>query len=56
MDIVLEFVLSKRITKDMGLYPRKYKSDILQQALFMFEQCEVHGQMHGYCRMHLKCL
>lgn len=46
----------KRITKGLGLYRRKYKSDILQIALFVLEQCEVHGQMHGYRWMHLKCL
>lgn len=35
---------------------RYCKSDILQIALFMLEQCEGHGQMHGYRWMYLKCL
>jgi hypothetical protein len=34
-------------SKKFGLYRRKYKSDILQIALFALEQCEMHGQMHG---------
>jgi hypothetical protein len=46
----------KRITKKFGLYRRKYKSDILQIALFVLEQCEMHGQMYGYRWLHLKCL
>jgi hypothetical protein len=46
----------KRVTKKLGLYRRKHKSDILQIALFIIEQCEGHGQMHGYRWMHLKCL
>lgn len=31
-------------------------TDILQVALFVLKQCEMHGQMHGYRWMHLKCL
>lgn len=31
-------------------------TDILQVALFVLEQCGMHGQMHGYRWMHLKCL
>lgn len=59
MDELHGYVLSirslKRIIKKMGLHRRKYKSDILQVALFVFEECEMHGQMHGYRWMHLKC-
>lgn len=59
MDELHGYVLSirslKRITKKMGLHRRKYKSDILQVALFVFEECEMHGQMHGYRWMHLMC-
>lgn len=53
---VLSISSLKRITKKIGLHRRKYITDILQVALFVLEQCEMHGQMHGYRWMHLKCL
>lgn len=31
-------------------------TDILQVALFVLEQCEMHSQKHGYRWMHLKGL
>lgn len=44
---VLIIRLLKRITKKIELHRRKYKSDILQVALIVVEQCEKHGQTHG---------
>lgn len=52
MGYVLSIRSLKRITKKIGLHRRKYMTDILQVALFVLEQCE----MHGYRWMHLKCV
>ncbi|KAK3090635.1 hypothetical protein FSP39_013299 [Pinctada imbricata] len=46
----------KRITKKLRLFRRKFKSDILEIALFLLQQCNEHGKMHGYRWIHLKCL
>ena len=46
----------KRMTKKLGLYRSKYKSDILKVVEFIWGQCNSHGQMHGYRWMHSKCL
>ena len=46
----------KRITQKLGLYRRKYKSDILKVVEFIWGQCSSHGQMYGYRWMHVKCL
>ena len=53
---IIGILTLKRITKKFGLYRRKYQSDIIQIALFLLEQCEMHGQMHGHRWLHLKCL
>ncbi|KAJ8040865.1 hypothetical protein HOLleu_15291 [Holothuria leucospilota] len=39
----------------MALYRRR-KSDLLEVALFVMEELERHGQLHGYRTMHLKCI
>lgn len=46
----------KRITRNLGLYRRKHKSDIVDIAMFIMEQCGKHGQMHCYRWLHLNCL
>jgi hypothetical protein len=60
MDLLHGHVFSlrtlKRITQKMGLYRRKYKSDILDIVWYISEQCNTHGQMHGYRWLHSKCL
>ena len=40
----------------MHLYRRKRASDILDVALFIQDQVETSGQMHGYRWLHRKCL
>ena len=59
MDILhgccLSIRTSKRINRSLGLHSRRHKSDILEIAYFLLEQCEIHGQTHGYRWMHLKC-
>ena len=46
----------KRILARQGLYRRKYKSDVVDVALFIQKQLNESGQMHGYKWLHLKCL
>ena len=46
----------KRITQNLGLFRRKNHSDILEIAMFVLQQCNIHGQMYGYRWMHLKCI
>ena len=43
-------------TKSLGLLRRKAQSDLLQVALFLQEQLNQYGMLHGYKLMHLKCI
>ena len=43
-------------TKSLGLLRRKAESDLLQVALFLQEQLNQYGMLHGYKLMHLKCI
>lgn len=40
----------------LGLYRRKAQSDLLEVALFVQEQLNEYGMLHGYKFMHLKCI
>ena len=45
-----------RQLKSLGLFRRKAQSDVLQVALFLQEQLNQYGMLHGYKCMHLKCI
>ena len=46
----------RRHLKRLGLFRRKAQSDVLDVALFLQEQLNQHGMLHGYKFMHLKCI
>ena len=46
----------RRHLKSLGLLRRKTQSDLLQVALFLQEQFNQYGMLHGYKLMHLKCI
>lgn len=54
--IVISLRTLKRILLQERLFRRKRKSDLLEVALFLLEECQQSGQMHGYKTMHLKCI
>ena len=44
----------RRHLKSLGLFRRKAQSDLLQVALFLQEQLNQYGMLHGYKLMNLK--
>ena len=54
--IIISKSTLKRTLKRIGLYRRKHKTDLLQVALFIQEEVEKSGQLHGYKFIHLKCI
>lgn len=46
----------KRKLKSLRLFRRKKYSDIIEVALFIMQQQEASGVLHGYRWMHLKCI
>ena len=46
----------RRILSSARLYRRKHNSDILEVAMFLMNEIEESGQLHGYKFMHLKCI
>lgn len=46
----------KRIVVSLGLYRRKFRSDLFDVATFISKELLVSGQLHGYRWMHTKCL
>lgn len=46
----------KRILRRLGLFRRKFQSEILEIAVFLEQQVARSGQLHGYRWMHLKCI
>ena len=54
--IIISLRTLKRILSKAGLYRRKNWSDILDVALYLVEQLEIAGQLHGYKLLHLKCI
>ena len=46
----------RRHLNSLGLFRRKAQSDLLQVALFLQEQFNQYGMLHGYKLMHLKCI
>ena len=54
--ITLSLRSLERLLRRYGLYRKKNRSDIMDVALFITDQVENSGQLHGYRMMHLKCL
>ena len=54
--IIISVRSLRRYLANMRLYRRKNYSDILYVALFIIEQVEKSGQLHGYKLLHLKCI
>ena len=54
--IIISLRTLRRSLKSMNLYRRKFKSDIVDVAVFVESQLQKHGQLHGYKLMHLKCI
>jgi len=46
----------RRHLQSLGLFRRKAQSDLLEVALFIQEQLNQYGTLHGYKFMHLKCI
>ncbi|XP_060595300.1 uncharacterized protein LOC132749519 [Ruditapes philippinarum] len=46
----------KRTLKRLNLYRRVHFSDIIEVALFVMNEMQQSGMLHGYKMMHLKCL
>ena len=55
-NIVMSMRTLRRRLKNLNLYRRKNKSDILEVALFIFSELQEYGQLHGYTLTHLKCM
>ncbi|KAJ8314828.1 hypothetical protein KUTeg_006978, partial [Tegillarca granosa] len=54
--IVISERTVKRATKRLGLFRKKLKSDICDVAIFIQENIENSGQLHGYRWMYWKCI
>ena len=54
--IVMSMSSLKRQLKRLGLFRRKYYTDVLEVASFILENLSGSAQNHGYKIMHLRCL
>ena len=54
--IIMSRSTLKRKLKRQNLSRRKNKTNILEVAMFIQEEVEKSGQLHGYKLMHLKCI
>lgn len=55
-NIIISMSTLRRYLKYLGLFRRKAHSDLLEVALFLQEQLNQYGMLHGYKIMHLKCI
>ncbi|VDI41946.1 Hypothetical predicted protein [Mytilus galloprovincialis] len=55
-NVILSMRTLKRRLASYGLYRRKNFSDVLQVAMFIFEQLKSSSCLHGYRWMHSRCL
>ena len=55
-DVDLSLRILQRLLKSAKLYRRKFKSDILEVALFLELELGRYGKMYEYKMMHLKCI
>lgn len=46
----------RRHLESLGLFRRRAQSDVLDVTLFLQEQLNQHGTLHGYKFMHSKCI
>lgn len=54
-NIILSKTHLKRLLNSVGLYRRKYESDILETAMFVESELDKSGNQCGYKWFHLKC-
>ena len=54
--IVVSESTVKRTLKYLNLFRRKYKSNLLDIALFVLQENELTGGLHGYRWLHRKCV
>ncbi len=46
----------RRHLRTLRLFRRKVHSDLLDIAMFLQDQLDIYGMLHGYKMMHLKCI
>ncbi|CAC5395296.1 unnamed protein product [Mytilus coruscus] len=54
--LVISMSTLKRRLRFLGLFRRKKYADLLEVAVFILQQQETSGKLHGYRCMHLKCI
>ena len=54
--IIISKSTLKRRFKNLKLFRRKHYSDLLDVALYIINEHESSGKLHGYRWMHLKCI
>lgn len=54
--ILISLRTLRRIMSTLRLHRRKNQSDVLDVALFLMEQLQTHGKLHGYKLQHLRCI
>ena len=55
-DITISLSTLRRNLKTLRLFRRKAHSDLLDIAMFLQDQLDIYGMLHGYKIMHLKCI
>ena len=54
--VILSLRTLRRILNNINLFRRKNRSELLDVAMFLEEEIQKSGQMHGYKMMHLKSI
>lgn len=55
-NVIISSRTLKRLMKKGQLYRRRKHSDVLDVTLFILQECQGSGQLHGYRWMHSKCI
>ena len=54
--ITISLSTLRRHLRTLRLFRRKAHSDLLDVAMFLQDQLDIYGMLHGYKMMHLKCI
>ncbi|KAM7382146.1 hypothetical protein PAMA_012828 [Pampus argenteus] len=54
--ITISLSTLRRHLKTLRLFRRKAHSDLIDIAMFLQDQLDIYGMLHGYKMMHLKCI
>lgn len=54
--IIISMQTLRRHLKHLRLYRRKNQTDLLEVALFLMNELDRYGKLHGYKLLHLKCI